>query len=119
MVRSSLLPALLAIAIVCAACERTAPDTRPQELRAQLTSMRTAIRSFHRDHGRYPHSLEELVPKYLPSVPVDPMTGTNTTWRLTTEEIVPQNADFTTAATQTQSYVLDVHSGAGGEPSNW
>src|SRR5438874_10700277 len=31
-----------------------------------------AIRLFERDHGRVPHDFNELVPDYLPSLPLDP-----------------------------------------------
>lgn len=109
---------MVALLLLLAAC-RERPDPRPDELRKQLASMRAAIKAFHRDNGRYPHSLEELVPKYLSRVPVDPMTQSHETWRLTTEEVVPQNADFTTAAQKTQTYVLDVQSGAGAPYANW
>lgn len=110
--------AVVAVLLVLAAC-RERPDTRPIELRRQLAEMRGAIKTFHRDNGRYPQSLEELIPKYLRRIPVDPMTLSAGTWRLTTEEIVPQNADFTSAAERTQTFVLDVHSGAGAPYSNW
>jgi hypothetical protein len=32
-----------------------------------------AVRLYWNDHGRYPGSLAELVPEYLPAVPLDPM----------------------------------------------
>jgi hypothetical protein len=34
-----------------------------------------AIESFHRKYGKYPERLEELVPEYFPSVPVDVRDG--------------------------------------------
>lgn len=34
-----------------------------------------ALELFHRTHGRYPESLDELVPQWLPAVPVDRITG--------------------------------------------
>ncbi|MCS7187150.1 MAG: hypothetical protein RMK89_09390 [Armatimonadota bacterium] len=34
-----------------------------------------ALRLYHHENGRYPESLRELVPKYLPSVPVDPFSN--------------------------------------------
>ena len=82
-------------------------------LRTQLADMRTAIAGFRRENGRHPKSLEELVPKYLKAIPVDPMTGSASTWRLTTEDVVAPNSDFMkTAPSEPVSYVVDVHSGA-------
>ena len=81
-------------------------------LREQLTGMRGAIGQFRSDNGRYPKSLEELTPKYLPSVPVDPVTGSATTWQVTKEDVVLPNSDFSTTVSTTESYVIDVHSGA-------
>lgn len=111
--------ALIAVLLFVAACSKPEPDLRPDLLKAQLTQMRTAIKVFHRENGRYPHSLEELVPKYLRSIPRDPFTNSNETWRLTTEDIVAPSADFTTAVSRSETFVLDVHSGAGVPYSNW
>jgi hypothetical protein len=83
-------------------------------LRDDLASMRAAIRKFHSGKGRYPHSLEELVPQYLRAIPVDPMTH-SASWRLTTEESVQVSDDFTTStAAKSESFVIDVHSSAPG-----
>ena len=34
-----------------------------------------ALELFHREHGKWPHSLDELSPRWLPEVPVDRITG--------------------------------------------
>ena len=34
-----------------------------------------ALRLYRKERGRYPETLQELVPKYLPSVPIDPFDG--------------------------------------------
>lgn len=39
----------------------------------RMAATAVAIRLFQEDYGRRPESLEELVPKYLPAVPRDPM----------------------------------------------
>lgn len=39
----------------------------------RMAATAVAIRLFQEDQGRRPESLEELVPKYLPAVPRDPM----------------------------------------------
>lgn len=87
-------------------------------LKQQLATMRAAIRSFHAAEGRYPRSLEELVPKYLRAIPTDPMTRA-TDWREVTEQTVQPSGDFTTNSTVTESYVIDVHSAAHPPYSNW
>ena len=69
-------------------------------LRQDLKIMRDAIDQFYADSGKYPLDLEELVDKrYLRSIPIDPMTESNTTWI----EMPPQNED--------EEGVYDVHSG--------
>ncbi|MFH1046793.1 MAG: hypothetical protein V1738_00680 [Patescibacteria group bacterium] len=40
-----------------------------------ITALRLALNSYFSDTGRYPESLNELVPKYIESVPNDPVTG--------------------------------------------
>ena len=69
---------------------------------------------------RYPKSLQELVPKYIRTIPKDPITGSDTTWRVTTEETVQPNNDFVSgaAAPNTEKYIVDVHSGASGKDAN-
>ena len=37
--------------------------------------LRLALYDFHREHGRFPKSLSELVPTYFAEVPRDPSTG--------------------------------------------
>lgn len=96
------------------ACKREPVHDPAPELQQTLGTIRTAIRHFQDDNGRYPHSLEELVPRYLTRVPVDPITGSASTWRLTTEERVRPSEDFTTRAEAREVFVLDVHSGAQG-----
>lgn len=76
---------------------------REAVLRQNLTTMRDAIDKFNADRGRLPQELEELVrERYLKSVPVDPLTESNTTWLIVT----PSGAGA--------GQVGDVHSGAEG-----
>ena len=73
-------------------------------LKQDLTIMRDAIDQFHSDMGGYPITLEELVERrYLPSIPIDPMTESNTTWMV----ISPVNDE--------EEGVYDVHSGYPGQ----
>ncbi|HYK05092.1 MAG TPA: hypothetical protein VE974_25300 [Thermoanaerobaculia bacterium] len=89
-------------------------------LKETLATMRGAIAAFRKDNGRYPRSLHELVPKYLPEIPVDPATGTPATWRLITEESVQPSSDFTTdSSAAAEPVIIDVRSGGGAPYSNY
>lgn len=97
------------LALACDRAERQR-DANEAILRAQLAAMRTAIATYTKTHGHGPPALHEAVP----SVPIDPLTHSATTWRLTTEETV-QSDDFTPgSATARRSAIVDVHSGAMG-----
>ena len=98
--------------------DRRAFKHKEAELQRQLTSMRGAIKNFHEDEGRYPRSLDELVPAYLRAIPKDPMTNAMD-WRVDTEQVVLPSGDFTTNSTMTESYVIDVHSAGRAPYSNW
>ena len=53
-----------------------------------LRQTREIIDKFYGDTGRYPESLDELVDKaYLKSAPVDPVTGSATTWILVSPRV--------------------------------
>src|SRR5690349_2518168 len=89
---------------------------RAAALKDNLATMREAIENFHHDQNRYPRTLQELVPRYMARIPVDPVTDSATTWRVTTEETVQPSSDFTTAAApKGETYIVDVHSGAEGK----
>jgi general secretion pathway protein G len=93
-------------------CNRIEQD-RPRDealLRTQLSSMRRAIATYTKSHGHGPSTLREA----MSYVPIDPLTHSATTWRLSTEETV-QVDDFTpgTAAAK-RVEILEVHSGAAG-----
>ena len=58
-----------------------APLITYERTRSVLAELRACeavacIEAYQRDHGGYPTSLQDLVPGYMPSVPVDPWTGT-------------------------------------------
>lgn len=100
------------------ACERY-DVARDESLKKSVTEMRSAIARFRSETGRHPHSLSELTPKYLPQIPKDPFTHSNTTWRVTTEESVQPSTDFqTTTVAAPLSVIIDVHSTATGADRN-
>src|SRR5512135_2921324 len=52
-------------------------------LHQNLAMTRQALDKFFGDNGKYPDSLDDLVArKYLRSLPVDPITGSATTWTI-------------------------------------
>jgi general secretion pathway protein G len=52
-----------------------------------LRNVRETLDHYYGDTGRYPDSLEQLVEKkYLRSLPVDPVTGSDSTWVLVPPE---------------------------------
>lgn len=104
--------AVLALLLAALACDHVEGDRARDEatLRARLAAMRTAIATYARTHDHGPQALRDA----MPSVPIDPLTHSATTWRLTTEENV-QLDDFSTGtATARRNAIVDVHSGAAG-----
>jgi len=111
------LAVLLLFAI--AACQRAETPDHAATMREALTSLRTAAAKFRDDNGRGPHTLEELVPRYLDRVPVDPVTKSAATWRLTTEESVQPSSDFSTStAAAPQPQIIEIHSSAPGNDAS-
>ena len=103
---------LLFAAIACNRAEAPRHEAAMQETVGEL---RTALAKYRDDNGRGPATLEELVPRYLTNVPADPVTKSNTTWRLTTEEVVQPSSDFSTKTAETpKPQIIAVHSGAPG-----
>jgi general secretion pathway protein G len=75
-------------------------------LRNNLFTMRTVIDEYTFDKQKAPQSLEDLVREgYMRQVPVDPMTGSNTTWQVIMEEAM-------TSVNQTEPGIFDVRSGS-------
>ena len=76
---------------------------REVALRQDLRQMRIAIDQFKADQSRYPETLDELVARgYLRDVPLDPMTGSSSSWH-----VAPPTGQGSTG-------VADLHSGAPG-----
>ena len=56
-------------------------------LREDLSTLRSTLRQYYEDKGTYPASLKALIEEgYLRSIPIDPLTRTRETWRLTYED---------------------------------
>jgi general secretion pathway protein G len=80
---------------------------REAVLRDDLYTMRHLIDEYTADKQQPPEALQDLVDSgYLQGgVPVDPITGSSTTWKVDVEEVP-------TSPEQTQSGIVDVHSGS-------
>ena len=105
---------LLAALLLITACGPREQARREIAAHDNLTQMRKAIDKFYEDKGRFPSSLEELVPNYLRKIPVDPLTG-KADWVVVTEEPVVANRDFNAAVPQaTHRGVVDVRTRAAG-----
>ena len=75
-------------------------------LRNNLFTMRTVIDEYTYDKQKAPQSLEDLVSEgYLRQIPIDPMTGSDQTWKVIME-------DSLTSVNQTEPGIFDVRSGS-------
>src|SRR5215475_890404 len=95
---------LAAIAVpVYRASVRNAEET---VLRDNLITLRRIIDQFTADKKKAPQSLQDLVDAgYLRQLPIDPITNSNSTWEPATDTAVA-------APDQTESGIVDVHSGS-------
>lgn len=80
--------------------------SRESVLKNNLFTLRTVIDEYTYDKQKAPQALTDLVSEgYLRTVPIDPITGRDDTWKTTTEEAGK-------AADQTQPGIFDVFSGS-------
>ena len=81
-------------------------QAREAVLKEDLHVLLNAIDSYTADKQKGPQSLDELITDgYLKSIPVDPMTRSNTTW-------VTDTSDALHSLDQTDPGIDDVHSGS-------
>jgi general secretion pathway protein G len=80
--------------------------TKETLLKQNLFTLRTVIDEYTFDKKKAPQTLEDLVREgYLRDVPMDPITGSNRTWKLIIEDAI-------TSVDQTQPGIFDVRSGS-------
>ena len=78
--------------------------TRESVLRNNLFTMRTVLDEYTYDKQKAPQTLQDLVSEgYLRAVPVDPMVGDNTSWKIEME-------DAMRSVNQTEPGIFDIHS---------
>jgi general secretion pathway protein G len=93
---------LILAGIAAARYERSVIRAKEATLKQDLFTMRNAIQQYTLDKEAGPSSLDDLVPKYLSAVPVDPMTR-NRDWQTETEQVLLDPL-------QTTPGITDVHS---------
>ncbi len=75
-------------------------------LRDNLRDLRKIIDQYTADKKKAPQSLQDLVDAgYFRQLPIDPITNSNSTWE-------PANDTAVAAPDQTESGIVDVHSGS-------
>ena len=80
--------------------------TREAVLRSNLMTLRTTIDEYTYDKQKAPQALQDLVQEgYLKEVPKDPITDSNSAWRIIME-------DAAQSVNQTEPGIFDVHSGS-------
>jgi general secretion pathway protein G len=80
--------------------------TKESLLKNNLFTMRTVIDEYTFDKKKAPQTLQDLVSQgYLRAIPVDPITGNDSSWRVVME-------DALTSVDQTDPGIWDVHSGS-------
>ena len=86
--------------------QRSILRAKESVLKHNLFTLRTVIDEYTYDKQKAPQSLQDLVSEgYLRDVPFDPITSSNTSWKLQMEESV-------SSASQTEPGIFDVRSGS-------
>jgi general secretion pathway protein G len=97
---------LILIAVAVPIYSQSILRAREAALKQDLFTLRSSINLFTEDKAKAPQSLDELVSSgYMKSLPVDPMTGSDSTWTVDQEDVL-------LSIDQTQPGITDVHSGS-------
>ena len=85
---------------------RTIIRAKESVLKNNIFTLNTVIDNYTYDKQKAPQSLQDLVTEgYLQKIPIDPMTGSNQTWRVTMEEA-------TQSVSQSEPGIFYVNSGS-------
>ena len=94
------------VAIAVPLYQKSLLRTKESLLKNNLFTLRTVIDEYTFDKKAAPQQLQDLVREgYLRAIPVDPITGSDRTWKIDTE-------DTLSAVDQTQPGISNVHSGS-------
>jgi general secretion pathway protein G len=93
---------LILAGIAATRYERSVVRAREATLKQDLFIMRNAIQQYTLDKEAGPSSLDDLVPKYMSSIPTDPITR-NKDWHTESEQVLLDPL-------QTSPGITDVHS---------
>jgi general secretion pathway protein G len=104
MVVMAIISVLMAIAVPL--YQKSITRTKENLLKNNLFTLRTVIDEYTFDKKKAPQTLDDLVSEgYLRNVPIDPITGSDHTWRIIME-------DAYSMVDQTQVGIADVRSGS-------
>jgi general secretion pathway protein G len=104
MIVMAIISILMAIAVPL--YQKSLQRTKESLLKNQLFTLRTVIDEYTFDKQKAPQTLQDLVDQgYLRAVPIDPITGSDQTWKLIIEDAV-------TSVNQTDPGIFDVRSGS-------
>jgi general secretion pathway protein G len=97
---------VILIAMAIPIYQKTIIRSKETVLQNNLLTLRMVIDNYTFDKGKAPQSLQDLVQDgYLREVPMDPITGSNTTWKTIME-------DASQSVNQSEPGIFDVKSGS-------
>ena len=103
---------LILVSISIPAYNQSILRAKESVLRQDLFQLRTLISQYTLDKQKAPQSLDDLVQAgYIKQLPIDPMTGSNSSWTVDQEDSVM-------SVDQQEPGISDVHSGAAGTSSD-
>ncbi|MGH9544261.1 MAG: type IV pilin protein [Terriglobales bacterium] len=103
---------LILVSISIPAYNQSILRAKESVLRQDLFELRSLISQYTLDKQKAPQGLDDLVQAgYIKQLPIDPMTGSNSTWTVEQEDSVM-------SVDQQEPGISDVHSGAEGMSSD-
>jgi general secretion pathway protein G len=98
---------LILVSVSVPAYNQSILRAKESVLKQNLFQLRSLISQYTLDKQKAPQSLDDLVSAgYIKQLPVDPMTGSNSSWT------VEQEDDTISSPDQQESGISDVHSGS-------
>ncbi len=98
---------LILVSISIPAYNQSILRAKESVLKQDLFQLRSLISQYTLDKQKAPQALDDLVQSgYIKQIPIDPMTGSNSTWTVDQEDSIM-------SVDQQDPGISDVHSGAG------